>query len=101
MTVTLTFAFQSSKSKKSHVTKTSAMATVETQRGGTATIKLHAQVPLSQASSSVTVQVSSGKAHAKVEATEPVKRKKTTPAKFQEYLILPPSGSAAGSNKKV
>ena len=69
------------------------MARVSTQKGGSATLKLHAHLPLSQASSSVTVQVSSGKAHAKVKAKEPTKdqgkRKTTTLAKFQGYLMLP------------
>jgi len=86
---------------KSNVTKASAMARVETERGGSATLNLKAQVPLSQASSSVTVQVSSGKAHAKVKAKEPAKRRTTTPAKFQEFLMLPPGGSAASGSKKM
>ena len=80
---------------KAGVTKTSAMAKVSTARGGDASIKLHAQVPLSQASSSVTVNVSSGSAFSKVKAQEPSgKRKTTKPPKFSEYLMLPPSGPA-------
>ena len=79
---------------KAGVTKTSAMAKVSTARGGDASIKLHAQVPLSQASSSVTVNVSSGSAFTKAKAQEPSGRRKTTkPAKFSEYLMLPPAGT--------
>jgi hypothetical protein len=84
------------------------MARVSTQRGGSATLKLDAQLPLSQASSSVTVQVTSGKAQAKVKAKAPVKapvneqgkRRTSTPAKFQEFLMLPPGGSAATGSRK-
>ena len=70
------------------------MARVRTSSGGTGSLKLHAQVHQSQASSSVTVNVTSGSAFAKVTAQEPTKRKKSTPAKYQEYLMLPPSRPA-------
>jgi hypothetical protein len=80
------------------------MARMSTQRGGSATLKLDAQLPCSQASSSVTVQVTSGKAQAKVKAKAPVneqgKRRTSTPAKFQEFLMLPPGGSAATGSRK-
>ena len=80
---------------KAGVTKTSAMAKVSTTRGGTASVTLHAQLPSSQASSSVTVNVSSGSAFSKVKAQEPSGKRKTTKlAKFSEYLMLPPSGPA-------
>jgi hypothetical protein len=65
---------------------------------------LKAQLPLSQASSSVTVHISSGSASAKVSAQEPSKRKKKTLAKFQQYLMLPPTAgatSSSGSGRKI
>lgn len=86
--------------KKLNVTKTSARARVSTSREGSASINLHAQVPMSQATSSVTVQVSAGSAYAKVSAQEPnkrnPKRNTTTPAKFQEYFMLGSSSTVSG-----
>lgn len=49
------------------------MATVRASSGGTGSIKLHAQVPQSQASSSATVIVKSGSAYGKVTAQEAIK----------------------------
>jgi len=71
---------------------------VSTSRGGSATINMKAMVPMSQASSSVTVHITSGSASAKVTAQEPPKRKTATPARFQQYLMLPPGG--ASTSKK-
>lgn len=69
------------------------MAKVRASRGGSGSINLHAQVPQSGASSSVNVHVTSGSAYGKVTAQEPSsKRMKSTPSKFQEFLMLPPSG---------
>jgi len=86
------------------VARTSAVAKVSTDKGGSATLNLKAQLPLSQASSSVTVHISSGSACAKVNAQEPSKRKKKPLAKFHQYLMLPPTAGAAsssGSGKKI
>ena len=89
--------------KNTKLTKTTAHARVSTSKGGTTELNLKAHVPMSQASSSVTVKVSSGSAYAKVSAQEPGKRKTTTPTKFQQYLMLPPGGATSsrkGSSKK-
>lgn len=83
--------------KKSKLTTTSAEARVSTSKGGSAELSLKAQVPASQASSSVTVKVSSGSAYAKVTAQESGRRKTSTPAKFKQYLMLPPGGTASSS----
>ncbi|CAL4975364.1 unnamed protein product [Urochloa decumbens] len=80
--------------KNVNVTKTSAMARVSTSAGGTASLKLHAQVPHKQARSSVTVKVTSGTASGKVTAQETTKRKTAPPAKYQEFLMMPPGRPA-------
>ncbi|CAL4981941.1 unnamed protein product [Urochloa decumbens] len=71
--------------------RSSANARVRTLQGGSASINLDAQVPTSQASSRVTVRVTSGSASAHVIAQEP-QRKKLTPRrkKSDKHLLMPP-----------
>ncbi|CAO2185314.1 unnamed protein product, partial [Urochloa humidicola] len=72
--------------------RSSATARVRTLQGGSASINLDAQVPTSQASSRVTVRVTSGSASAHVIAQEP-QRKKLTPRrkKSDNNLLMPPN----------
>jgi hypothetical protein len=55
--------------------KASAKARVQTIATGKVELNLHASVPMSQASSSVTVSMTSGKAQAHVQAEEPPRKK--------------------------
>ena len=57
------------------VIKSFAKARVQTTSSGKADMTLHANVPMSQASCSVTINVASGKAQAEVRAQEPTRKK--------------------------
>ncbi|CAL5093535.1 unnamed protein product [Urochloa decumbens] len=77
--------------KKQNIT-TSAKAKVATGVGGYADLKLHAHVPLCQASSSVKINIKSGTATAQVSAHEPGSSKKTAPKRPYNapLMLLPP-----------
>lgn len=77
--------------------QSAARAKVSTGRTGSATVNLVANVPSSQASSSVTININSGKAVAHVSASAPASPvKKLVPKKPRPagMLILPPWESA-------
>ncbi|KAG2626820.1 hypothetical protein PVAP13_3KG136578 [Panicum virgatum] len=76
---------------KEKVVKTTATARIKTLQGGSGTLSLEANVPTSQASSKVIVQVTSGHASAEVMAQEPG-RKKLTPRRARPLprLLLSP-----------
>jgi len=78
--------------KNQKITTTSAKAKVSTNVGGYADLKLHANVSLSQASSSVKVNINSGTASAHVSAREPGNSKKTAPKRpfHAPLMLLPP-----------
>ena len=57
------------------VIRSLAKARVQTTSSGKADMTLHANVPMSQASCSVTINVASGKAQAEVRAQEPTRKK--------------------------
>lgn len=57
------------------IINSSAKASVTTSKGGSASIRLEATVPTSQASSCATIQLSSGHASANVSAKEPPRKK--------------------------
>lgn len=75
---------------------TSTKARVETIPGGTATIKMKAHVPNSQAGSSVTINIKSGKGVAQVSACEPPnkKTKQCSGKLVMPIMVLPPWDSA-------
>lgn len=83
-------------SENTAIARSSAKARVQTTDAGSATVNLVAHLPSSQASSSVTINITSGKASAQVSATEPVKKKKPSPRKSHAgpVLLLPPWDSA-------
>ena len=86
------------------MTRTSAVAKVSTDKGGSATLNLKAQLPLSQASSSVIVHISSDQPLQKSVLKNHQRERKKTPAKFQQYLMLPPpagGASSSGSGKTI
>lgn len=59
---------------------------------GSAQFNLQANVPLSQAGSSVTINISSGKAHAQVSAQEPPRKKKPKKAAPSSILLIKEPG---------
>lgn len=70
------------------VVRSSAKAKVHTTSTGRVEINLHAIVPSSQASSSVTINMTSGKAQAHVEAQEPSRKKLQVRRSSQAPVLL-------------
>lgn len=77
----------------------SAKASMTTSKGGSASIRLEANVPTSQASSCATIQLSSGHASADVSAKEP-QRKKPPKKKTTTLPKLLMSSNDVNDNKQ-
>ncbi|CAN6347701.1 unnamed protein product, partial [Urochloa humidicola] len=70
------------------VVRSHAKATVQTTSTGNVEMNLQANVPMSQASSSVTINMTSGKAHAQVTAQEPPRKKLPVRRPNQGQVLL-------------